>query len=122
MIAASLVCVRSLYTIFFQAEYGIRCRNVTGVQTCALPISNKILWHGFISLNEEMSRKIVMPEKCMRLVKRTFGEFFRDMGLDPKNMDLICSLHKDKPQIGRASCRERDEVTEGAGAWMREEW
>src|SRR5699024_12181236 len=23
---------------FFQAEDGIRCRNVTGVQTCALPI------------------------------------------------------------------------------------
>ena len=59
--------------------------------------ANKILWHGFISLNEEMSRKIDMPEKCMRLVKRTFGEFFRDMGLDPKNIDLICSLHKDKP-------------------------
>ena len=59
--------------------------------------ANKILWHGFISLNEEMSRKIDMPEKCMRLVKRTFGEFFRDMGLDPKNTDLICSLHKDKP-------------------------
>ncbi len=59
--------------------------------------ANKNLWHGFISLNEEMSRKIDMPEKCMRLVKRTFGEFFRDMGLDPKNMDLICSLHKDKP-------------------------
>lgn len=59
--------------------------------------ANKILWHGFISLNEEMSRKIDMPEKCMRLVKRTFGEFFRDMGLDPRNIDLICSLHKDKP-------------------------
>ena len=59
--------------------------------------ANKILWHGFISLNEEMSRKIDMPEKCMRLVKRTFGEFFRDMGLDPKNTDLICSLHKDRP-------------------------
>ena len=59
--------------------------------------ANKNLWHGFISLNEEMSRKIDMPEKCMRLVKRTFGEFFRDMRLDPKNMDLICSLHKDKP-------------------------
>lgn len=59
--------------------------------------ADKILWHGFISLNEEMSRKIDMPEKCMRLVKRTFGEFFRDMGLDPKNMDLICSLHKDRP-------------------------
>src|SRR5437868_14785848 len=27
------------HTIFFQAEDGIRDRNVTGVQTCALPIS-----------------------------------------------------------------------------------
>src|SRR5699024_11799965 len=28
-----------LYFFFFQAEDGIRDRNVTGVQTCALPIS-----------------------------------------------------------------------------------
>lgn len=59
--------------------------------------SPKNLWHGFISLNEEMSYKIDSPEKCIHLVKRTFGEFFRDMGLDPKNVDLICALHKDKP-------------------------
>lgn len=57
----------------------------------------KILWHGFVSLNEEMSHKIDSPEKCMRLVKRTFGEFFKDMGLDSQNVDLICALHKDKP-------------------------
>src|SRR5699024_11792984 len=31
-----LMCV----VFFFQAEDGIRGRNVTGVQTCALPISN----------------------------------------------------------------------------------
>src|SRR5699024_9108836 len=30
-----------LYCFFFQAEDGIRDRNVTGVQTCALPISIK---------------------------------------------------------------------------------
>ena len=57
----------------------------------------KNLWHGFISLNKEMSHKIDTPEKCMRFVKRTFGEFFKDMKLDPNNIDLICSLHKDKP-------------------------
>jgi len=28
-------------TFFFQAEDGIRDRDVTGVQTCALPISGK---------------------------------------------------------------------------------
>src|SRR5699024_11436665 len=32
------------YFFFFQAEDGIRDRNVTGVQTCALPIS---LYHPF---------------------------------------------------------------------------
>ncbi len=44
-----------------------------------------------------MSHKIDTPEKCMRMIKRTFGEFFKDMGLDPNNIDLICALHKDKP-------------------------
>src|SRR5699024_11514918 len=32
---------------FFQAEDGIRDRNVTGVQTCALPISNTLQFHEF---------------------------------------------------------------------------
>src|SRR5207248_8461439 len=31
--------IRSLFFFFFQAEDGIRDRTVTGVQTCALPIS-----------------------------------------------------------------------------------
>src|SRR5699024_11355250 len=30
---------------FFQAEDGIRDRNVTGVQTCALPISTGVWWY-----------------------------------------------------------------------------
>lgn len=58
----------------------------------------KNLWHGFISFDEEHSKKIDNPEKCIRLVKDTFGEFFKDMGLSPDNVDLICSLHKDKPK------------------------
>ena len=57
----------------------------------------KNIWHGFISLNKEMSHKIDTPEKCMQLIKRTFGEFFKDMGLVQNNVDLICALHKDKP-------------------------
>src|SRR5699024_11349418 len=36
LVSALLVCVYCLF--FFQAEDGIRDRNVTGVQTCALPI------------------------------------------------------------------------------------
>src|SRR5699024_10349678 len=37
----ALVFLRSLLSFFFQAEDGIRDRNVTGVQTCALPIYHR---------------------------------------------------------------------------------
>src|SRR5205823_11593423 len=33
-------------SFFFQAEDGIRDKLVTGVQTCALPISRSVTWHG----------------------------------------------------------------------------
>src|SRR5699024_12229424 len=37
-VTANVLCLCVFY-FFFQAEDGIRDRNVTGVQTCALPIS-----------------------------------------------------------------------------------
>src|SRR5690348_17585361 len=37
------VFVFFLYVFFFQAEDGIRDGRVTGVQTCALPISDRVL-------------------------------------------------------------------------------
>ena len=58
----------------------------------------KNLWHGFISFNEEDSRLIDTPEKCISLVKKTFNQFFKDAGFDPDNMDLVCALHLDKPK------------------------
>src|SRR5207249_8578872 len=42
--------LRSLF-FFFQAEDGIRDRNVTGVQTCALPISFDVFHYGKNFLN-----------------------------------------------------------------------
>lgn len=56
----------------------------------------KQIWHGFVSINQDNSYKIQSPEQCMKLVKRNFGQFFRDMGLDPKNVDLLCALHLDR--------------------------
>jgi hypothetical protein len=55
------------------------------------------IWHGFISLNEEESHKIDTPEKCINLVKRTFGNFFKDARLSEDNIDLMCALHLDRP-------------------------
>ena len=56
----------------------------------------KNLWHGFISIDQKNSYKIETPEQCMTLVKKNFGQFFRDMGLDPDNVDLMCALHLDR--------------------------
>lgn len=58
----------------------------------------KNLWHGFISFNKENSEKIDHPEKCIALVKQTFGQFFKDAGFDKDNMDLMCALHLDRPE------------------------
>src|SRR5699024_12031908 len=38
----SLLALVFILVFFFQAEDGIRDRNVTGVQTCALPISDRL--------------------------------------------------------------------------------
>src|SRR5699024_11642840 len=46
---------------FFQAEDGIRDRNVTGVQTCALPI-----WPGFI-MPQATQRRAVLESGAARL-------------------------------------------------------
>lgn len=58
----------------------------------------KNLWHGFISFNKENSDKIDDPEKCIALIKQTFGQFFKDAGFNSDNMDLMCALHLDRPE------------------------
>src|SRR5699024_11304326 len=40
---SSLICSYRIFFFFFQAEDGIRDRNVTGVQTCALPILKLVI-------------------------------------------------------------------------------
>lgn len=58
----------------------------------------KNIWHGFISFDETHSKLIDNPEKCIALVKQMFGEFFKDIGFDKNNIDLMCALHLDKPK------------------------
>src|SRR2546430_10303577 len=42
-----MMCACCCFVFFFQAEDGIRDLTVTGVQTCALPISYAVLDHGW---------------------------------------------------------------------------
>src|SRR5699024_11813149 len=89
------LCVCLSVCFFFQAEDGIRDRNVTGVQTCALPICS------CRSTRSEGKRpRLVVGDSDGAAVP--FGSF---LALDV--------------QIGRASCRERGESAGGAGAGKR---
>src|SRR5207244_9892502 len=95
----------------FQAEDGIRDDLVTGVQTCALPISGilredlraslgrRVRAETFRAALEELvtQKKLDSPGE---LVKKAGSE----IALQPEEAKA-----KDQIEIGRASCRERGE-------------
>src|SRR5437868_15421496 len=83
---------------FFQAEDGIRGRNVTGVQTCALPISSPT-WTASLEMpSEPRARK---ARELLALAREEYrGRHYLEC-LD------------DCEKIGRASCRERVYIAEG---------
>src|SRR5699024_11493638 len=90
------------FLFFFQAEDGIRDRNVTGVQTCALPISN---WQ--------------LPIKMMNLILRLIERFATrqvrwGFVMRSRQDGSSSSGGGGRPaEIGRASCREREEIRGG---------
>src|SRR5699024_11342651 len=63
------VCV-----FFFQAEDGIRDRNVTGVQTCALPILRSVFQRTLkdICIYEKPSRWFIMISNCLDRSQKCF--------------------------------------------------
>src|SRR5437870_12759762 len=78
---------------FFQAEDGIRDGHVTGVQTCALPISY-------------VEREMILEDLCGQGAIRVF-QFLKDIGRllmsDPHRAGRIEHGCTDM-EIGRASC------------------
>src|SRR5437867_9584420 len=80
-------CV-NLFFFFFQAEDGIRDRTVTGVQTCALPISLACV---------EIPEQPGVREWQQHEVRRD-GD---------SDGDFKKSRTGSRNQIGRASCREK---------------
>src|SRR5699024_12216371 len=82
--------------LFFQAEDGIRVRNVTGVQTCALPISHS-------------STESIVPFASIRVLNFAMSALLASSS----RLELVTSMvsYLAIVQIGRASCRERVEVS-----------
>src|SRR5437867_7151463 len=89
-----------LLYFFFQAEDGIRDRTVTGVQTCALPISCQ----AFLPL--------LRKSKAARIVNvSSESGSLAHMGAGPPAYQMtkgaLNALTRTLAEIGRASCRER---------------
>src|SRR5438034_8673741 len=93
---------------FFQAEDGIRGHCVTGVQTCALPISIPLPMVSIISGRLAAdSRLDIQDVMAVPTEARSFSAA----------LEHAWSLHQAiGEQIGRASCRERVEMLVVAGA------
>src|SRR5207248_6437707 len=96
-------------------EDGIRDRTVTGVQTCALPISG---WQEFRYLS---SVRLEPKEFCgagqkIRVGTRCAGDEGRIGPAQHNGVGRLTRVQKDgvknigRTEIGRASCRERVEM------------
>src|SRR5437867_8901455 len=91
------------FTIFFQAEDGIRDRTVTGVQTCALPISPEILDERDVLDGLDMSAGLPLHPEFLAGAAPEMGLAGGDGGFERGAVHPGHHQH----QIGRASCRER---------------
>src|SRR3546814_6636879 len=95
-----------LHTIFFSSRRRhTRCALVTGVQTCALPISVK-LSHLMAASYPDM-RSLGEARFQFLSTGRLPEDEFGDEG-SPKRRDVfLTAVAMHRIQIGRASCRER---------------
>src|SRR5690606_39717016 len=100
-------------TFFFQAEDGIRDFHVTGVQTCALPISPACqTWSANVAAgvrpaaDDGMNGKPIHWDSMVSTPPTSPG-FSSGYSWPPWQLDP-------STQIGRASCRERVEDAMGA--------
>src|SRR5437879_13540304 len=102
-----------MFFFFFQAEDGIRDTSVTGVQTCALPISD--LMSKFREQAERFGAEFVTAD----VEEVDFSGTplrVRVSGRDELAKAVIVGT-----EIGRASCRERVEIA-GVGGSVKHEW
>src|SRR5438034_9613144 len=93
---------------FFQAEDGIRYHCVTGVQTCALPIS---LCRSFGNLRTAVQIGHPTSQDTPR-----FLPFAIPLFTAPPRWMVVSARNK----IGRASCRERGEMSGVGVSWRGE--
>ena len=95
-----------LYIFFFQAEDGIRDYDVTGVQTCALPIL--VFVEKLKKLSEDSHNDFPdASEACLSAVRLLSQVQERIEKLETINDLELQDFLETRIKIGRASCRER---------------
>src|SRR5690606_40706475 len=87
---------------FFQAEDGIRAFHVTGVQTCALPISLEVA-DGAAEADHAVERLQAALDRGLGAPLHAHVEG----GVDAQAAVEHAAAAQPRLQIGRASCRER---------------
>src|SRR5437762_9453278 len=97
---------------FFQAEDGIRDTSVTGVQTCALPISAVRALFG--ACNAQSASEATLDVLVGLVTPETLPAYL-DALRSPSDGITDAATR----EIGRASCRERVEIAWSAAASSR---
>src|SRR5699024_11758305 len=97
------------FCFFFQAEDGIRDRNVTGVQTCALPIS---AMDGILAAFFSGSAASALISGIFALVQARLRRGKQHSDTEQALVDGMKFIL----QIGRASCRERVQIAVVGGS------
>src|SRR5690606_41587234 len=103
----------------FQAEDGIRCFHVTGVQTCALPIS---------AMATRTSFKATLCAALLALATAAAANTQEDPLFDKLDVDMDGFISRTEAvkeprvaerfeKIGRASCRERGKTNAAGGSY-----
>src|SRR5690554_7492331 len=79
------------FFFFFQAEDGIRDADVTGVQTCALPIYLTLILIGFLTINLINAQEVDLSNKWINSIETSSG--FNDFDKDKfDNLDFSSIL------------------------------
>src|SRR5690349_24115604 len=99
--------MHALFVFFFQADDVIRDLYVTGVQTCALPISIRNAAELFAQAKES-TPELRTASDILRRQVRVLAHLVDDL------LDVSRITAGRIVQIGRASCRERVWISVGA--------
>src|SRR5699024_11683254 len=92
---------------FFQAEDGIRGRNVTGVQTCALPISFPAMLIALVRIADDQGLARFPLEGVDEAEDHRDEHRGKGQGRYEPADDGTAEEDGEEQEIGRASCRER---------------